>query len=74
MIDSNMQDELTTGCKKTQAKKLPSKKTPARKVPGVTVAIEPDAHQLLQDARERDGRFIGRIASDCIRRVLGGAK
>ena len=73
MIDSNMQYDLTTDCKTTQAKKLPSKKTPPRKVLGVTVAIEPDAHQLLKDARERDGRFVGRIASDCIRRVLGGA-
>ena len=79
MIVSNMQDDLTTDCKKTQAKKLPSKKilsekTPARKQDGVTILVDFDAHALLKAAYEKDGRIIKRTASDCIRRVLGGAK
>jgi len=74
MIVSNMQHDLTTGCKKTQAEKSLSQKIPARKQDGVTILVDYDAHALLKAAYEKDGRIIKRTASDCIRRVLGGAK
>jgi len=69
MIDSNMQVKNDTHDKKCQAKKIPEKIIPRRNIP-----IPDDVWRLVRVEKPHSDRQYGEIVTDCIRRVLGGAR